>query len=536
MNEQPANASPENVEAPEEKPPRIKKLTLCNFRAFPGPQAIPFNVAGKNAVVYGENGAGKSSIFHALDGIFSIADKNNAARKTRLENAANLFSGEDKNTTSVKVEFDDNTAEEWTTNNHPCNSSWNTGPDPDSRVYPAAYRKAILDYRSLLETNFRHTSGAINLFDVCVNVALRDYHASYEGSEIRLKELWSKLEYWIYPPKSRYRYRNRSEIPQLALAFNQGVREALDALVQPINEMLKEMGWEDIEIDQFEFSGITYNNEHQLRLRDFNGKKIVPSLKFEGKTLSSPHLFLNEARLSALALAIYFSARILCARTNLPHVPKIMVLDDIVIGLDRSNRLPLLDLLANHFKDWQVFILTHDRVWYDMIRSYQRRHLADKFWSYWELNENENKTIPPILLQASSSAPKQALDQAREFLKNGHINAAGNAARIAAERAVREFCEVKKAPVPYKNEIEKVPFSDILAGAEKWSNTSANAAYKDALSNIKMYQQILLNKLSHGSSLDLTKHEVQGAITAVDGLLLALKVTSKYENPKGPTP
>ena len=44
------------------KPMRIKTLTLTDFRAFPGPAPQRIEFGGKNLLVYGENGAGKSSI------------------------------------------------------------------------------------------------------------------------------------------------------------------------------------------------------------------------------------------------------------------------------------------------------------------------------------------------------------------------------------------------------------------------------------------------------------------------------------------
>src|SRR5690606_38327393 len=113
-----------------------------------------------------------------------------------------------------------------------------------------------------------------------------------------------------------------------------------------------------------------YNYEHYLRYRDFNGKEVTPKIKFNDEVLDAPHLSLNEARQSALALAIYFAGRKLCGETTLADVPKIMVLDDVIVGLDQSNRLPVLDLLADKFQDWQIIILTHDRIWFEMTRSY----------------------------------------------------------------------------------------------------------------------------------------------------------------------
>lgn len=48
--------------------------------------------------------------------------------------------------------------------------------------------------------------------------------------------------------------------------------------------------------------------------------------------------------------------------------PGIMVLDDVLIGLDLSHRLPLLTLLKEEFGDWQLLLLTHDRTWYDLAQ------------------------------------------------------------------------------------------------------------------------------------------------------------------------
>jgi recombinational DNA repair ATPase RecF len=53
-------------------PARIRRLTLTDFRAFPGPVSTAFDLDSKNLLVYGENGAGKSSLFYALSGFFLV--------------------------------------------------------------------------------------------------------------------------------------------------------------------------------------------------------------------------------------------------------------------------------------------------------------------------------------------------------------------------------------------------------------------------------------------------------------------------------
>jgi hypothetical protein len=102
---------------------------------------------------------------------------------------------------------------------------------------------------------------------------------------------------------------------------------------------------------------------------------------------------------------------------------------------------------------------------------------------------------------------------------------ARNYARIAAELALREFCETRKVPVPYQQLPDKTPASELLNAAKKFSTTAANGLYDGPLAAIEMYTPILLNQLSHGGVPAVTSHEVRGALNAVETLLFALKVT-----------
>ena len=63
---------------------KITDIEIKNFRAFPKTHHINLHNAGKNLLVYGENGSGKSSLYLAL--------------KYFLESAVNANNEDNKNT------------------------------------------------------------------------------------------------------------------------------------------------------------------------------------------------------------------------------------------------------------------------------------------------------------------------------------------------------------------------------------------------------------------------------------------------------
>ena len=362
----------------------------------------------------------------------------------------------------------------------------------------------------------------MNLFDVCVDHLLRDY-VTITGD--RLGDIWqrlqAKLEY------GQLRTAQLKEINDDSRAFNAGLTEALTQILPLINPFLDQLGYGDIRVDRLSSKHIAYNNSTSKDGREYDDCEVIPEISFHGQKVDYPQHFLNEARLSALALSIYFAGRKLAEQQTQNDMPRIMVLDDVLIGLDQANRVPLLDVLAANFTDWQVIILTHDRVWFDIARQYQRRGLADRFWTYWQLHQREDYRVPPIATDVDSSVAAQALATARQFLKDGHVHAAGNAARLATEFALREFCAVKDIAVPYVQPPSFLPASKFLECIEAFDK--ARLHYKPVIDSIKMYTTILLNPLSHGGTSEVTPSEILAAIEVVDKLLFSLGVLPTAE-------
>lgn len=163
---------------------KIKTITLCNFRAFPGPEPQTFELDGKNLLVYGENGSGKSSLFYALKTFFSSSPSD-----TGLE-TCNVFAKStdtwDASEHWIEVAFDDNASSvRWT--GPSSGSEW---PN-DARVEEATRIRGCLDYRALLDTNYRHFGSEINLFEIAVERLLADFQLL--GAPPNLASLWANV-------------------------------------------------------------------------------------------------------------------------------------------------------------------------------------------------------------------------------------------------------------------------------------------------------------------------------------------------------
>ncbi|MBO7440795.1 MAG: hypothetical protein J6U21_14075, partial [Bacteroidales bacterium] len=220
-----------------------------------------------------------------------------------------------------------------------------------------------------------------------------------------------------------------------------------------------------------------------------------------------PHVFLNEAKLSALATAIKLS--ILDYRISSAAAPdclKILVLDDIMISMDMSNRDVVLDIILEKANDYQIILMTHDRAFYNLIKSRLINRKINNSWVYREMYQFNNQNIlKPIIIN-----PKSYLDVAYKYMMDCDYPASANYMRKECERILGEILPKDKVfifpDIPdLKGQIETVD-----AGGEKvyqLQNLIANfvSFCLETGINVSEYQKILefkdmlLNPLSHNN-------------------------------------
>jgi hypothetical protein len=239
-------------------------------------------------------------------------------------------------------------------------------------------------------------------------------------------------------------------------------------------------------------------------------------VKKNGLTVPNHHDFFNEAKLSSIGLVVYLAGLLITVPPVSTH-PKLLVLDDVLIGLDMQNRMPVLDLLAEYFADWQVILMTYDQVWYEMVQL-QLEGKTD--WKAYELYLGEDQ-FPRH--HPRDGGADYYLDRARRHLATNDLASAGNYTRAAFEWKIKTYCDKGSIPVPYKRDSRAIGWETFWKAAknhafEKATDPILRVQLNTLFAHIELWKKIVLNPLSHPAAAPVTRQEVQSAIDAVNRL------------------
>ncbi len=475
---------------------KITEIDIKNFKAFCGTYHIDLDKAGKNLLVYGENGSGKSSLYLALKLFLeSGVDMNSTDNKdSDFGSHRNIFT-EDPGHIKVCLRAHQGSkmdAYEW---------SQRVKETDDELIIEASKAKGFLDYKDLLETHYLHRENeVVNVFGLLVKNLLANTIS--EQTERSLTEDWNDIQ----PPFPR-----RGATTQIAalegrvVNFNRELSGRLAELQKQASEILRKFGY-NVALD-LNFQGITYNSDDKT----LDNQEILLTVEFFDRDIPEHHRFLNEAKLSAIAITIYFSSILLQPTSTL----RILALDDVLIGLDMSNRLPVLDILDEYFSDYQIFLTTYDKAWYEIVK--QRTSHSGK-WKAVEFyfQQTDEYEIPVY------AENKAYLDKAREYLDANDYKACAIYLRTAFEVIIEEFCETKRLPVRYRQNRDKLDSQDFWDPI-KVENQNSGFLDPPLIRDIELYRSRILNPLSHTTITNIPKKEIEDAIEAVDRLKMALQ-------------
>lgn len=437
---------------------KIDKITLQNFRFFADDtQNNTFETEGRNVLIYGENGSGKSSLFKALEFLSTpsiSAPKFNEQKNIFKAGYETYLEFEFSNGGTLRIDED--------------HLSLDGGYD---FVEKLSVSRPLLDYKSLLKITYD------------------DQLQSATATEKNLYGFFEKiLEY--YPIQNGVLRDLRGQA-----YFDEYKRIIKQELYDGINDMLEKFR-HDFKITDIQFDGFD--------------KTVFLKIDFFEQDVGKYHLFLNEARLSALAMSAYFA--IIKKQFALLESDslKILILDDLLISLDMNNRMNLVDILKSEFSDYQIFFFTHDKGLFEVFK--------DKMsWRAFEIyvdRHQDGYEIP--LLKVSNSE----LEQAKLHKLKRNYQCSANLARQYTEKLLCKYLPPEKL---VNRNCKELDLNGLLQNAIAFESAkpTKNQDIIDNLSKLQTYRRVMLNQASHASDANIFSRELDDAIVAL-GILETL--------------
>ena len=199
---------------------------------------------------------------------------------------------------------------------------------------------------------------------------------------------------------------------------------------------------------------------------EFAHPVITFGIQIDGKEIKRPQAFLNEAKLTQLALSVRFAASLV----NLHESDlKLLVLDDLLVSLDMSNRMKVVEiLLSEQFDNYQKIILTHDL---GFFREFQR--LIDDELGNWCVRTLKGNARTGITAEAS----KSPIEKARQYINGHDLEEAALQLRKAAEETAKRYRRFAMGQTPRPGEFHSLS-EDLKAARKHLEQQLPMALYK----------------------------------------------------------
>lgn len=429
----------------------IDELKIQNFKFFPKLDK-PIKLDGRHLLLFGENGSGKSSIYWAIYTLLECSNKDdiNEIKKyfdhtddERLINVHIKHGTSDWVEPFIEITFKDGSP--------PYKVSFtDTGINGNTEAQESNFSSDFINYRNLLSLyNFAHSEDVdlIGFFNYAVfpYVKFTDVKIGtksvggvtedvFERNANKLfslvtkgpkKNMKTKLAKDRFPISKEPEF---GEYKNIVDGFIKGLEDLLTYIKTEGNDFLKkELGFNfgfDLTLDWERHlkpskRNLNTNNELITFKRFLNKITSIKNTDFskhpfllteqifihpyfriwlsitdyenETDVVKKPQSFLNEARLTALGLSI----RLAVLKRSLSEDAKlkILVLDDLLISLDMSNREKVLNLIfGKYLAKYQILILTHDKIFFEFVKYFitQKSNLID--WQICELYAGKGDT------------------------------------------------------------------------------------------------------------------------------------------------
>ena len=496
--------------------PAINRIHICGFKAFPND--FELLLEGKNLLMYGENGSGKSSIYYALHCMFQAPLKPDAGKKyfdpaseQHLKNLNNLDVD-----SKIWIDFDGRHPFIYNIDKEGYQFTLLGGKHP----LPAQINGCFVNHQFLFHFfNFRN-SQRINLFPVFIKDILP--FCKDDNTGLHIGEMYDEITASII---KKGRHIHPDYISNIEY-FNKAVKKVVEDIniyaSDRYNESFKDEDDNELVIrlrydsnfdkpeDDTNEYWLKYDNIIELVKENGEIKERKSSYKklnepFIGLEISEkmpdgnlrkivkPHTYFNEAKLTAIALSVRFAL----LNIEKPADGRFLALDDMLISLDMSNRAKVVDFLLKISDKYKIYLFTHDKMFFEYFKHKTKKN--QDAWVYKEIYMDYDKT--PYIRNS-----EDYLGQAEHYIKQHEYEIAGNFLRKEAEAFCKDFLPKKKQ---LTGDFAHLDLNGLIMNCKDYAAESGVIDIS-IFNELDEHRKFILNPSSH-DSYDVAKygHEVK---------------------------
>ena len=499
----------------------ISKITIDGFKAFPNSFTLDLE-DGKNLLMYGENGSGKSSIYYALHSLLQSQCKDKSAIYFDINHPESILNHTTKKLDAkVEIKF--------------------CGSDVAYSISVRGYQESVaqtisplkdlngqcvfINHKFLFNVFSFRNSQYIDLFPVfikdilpfvltqdkreCISMIYDDVMQGIKrhGRSNKIENSYqARIDRFNAETKYIIDLINSNAVETASKIYNDHFRNSED------RQLRITLGY-DNNTDKVPRPNKSYwlRCGHRYQYVERAGVKEeksvsssmeiiqpvitlkVEELQDDGVTyrlIEKPQTYFNEAKLTAIALSVRFALLDTITAGN----GRFCVLDDMLISLDMSNRMKIVDYLLGVVADkYKIYLFTHDKNFFEYFMHKSKK--SESQWIYKEIYMQEDKE--PFIRES-----KTYLGNADFFIKQHEFEIAGNFLRKEAESFSKEFLPKK---LHFSADYSQLDLCGLIGNCKRFAEESG-------ISDISLFEELddqrkfILNPASH-DSYDVVKYE-----------------------------
>lgn len=501
----------------------ISKIKIDGFKAFP--KEFELTLDGKNLLMYGENGSGKSSIYYALHALLQSQCKDKCSiyfSTTHPESIVNKYTS--KPNAKVEIKFEGSDVAYGISQ-----AGYNESvPQATSPLRDLNGKCVFINHKFLFNVFSFRNSQYIDLFPVFIkdilpftltrdkskyiselyDEAVAKIKRKGRGNRIDdtykdlIKKFNEETEYLI-------KLINQNAVSTATDIFNSNFRDIEDRklrisleyndnrdnIPQPNKSYWLRLGYR---YHPVEIAGRTENKKLSTELEVLQPVITlkVEELQDDNVTyvpIEKPQTHFNEAKLTAIALSIRFAL----LNTVDPADGRFLALDDMLISLDMSNRAKVVDFLLKISDKYKIYLFTHDKMFFEYFKHKTKKN--QDAWVYKEIYMDYDKT--PYIRNS-----EDYLGQAEHYIKQHEYEIAGNFLRKEAEAFCKDFLPKKKQ---LTGDFAHLDLNGLIMNCKDYAAESGVIDIS-IFNELDEHRKFILNPSSH-DSYDVAKygHEVK---------------------------